>query len=95
MWKPYPIIFYQAIIIWACTTHSLGRRVTKKKKKKKRLRKTRVKTDDGDEVTEPDSISNAFNDFFVNIGPKRASTIKHSRKDYFEYLLNPTQKIGS
>ena len=50
------------------------------------------KTDDGHVVNEPDKISNSFNDFFViNIGPKLASGIKHSGKDYFEYLLNPTQ----
>ena len=30
--------------------------------------------------------------FFVDVGPKLASNIKHSGKDYFEYLLNPTQK---
>ena len=49
------------------------------------------KTDDGDVVTEPDSISNSFNNFFVDVGPKLASNIKHSGKDYFEYLFNPTQ----
>ena len=31
------------------------------------------------------------NKFFVDVGPKLTSNIKHSRKDYFEYLLNPTQ----
>ena len=51
------------------------------------------KTDDGDIVFEPDKLYNSFNDFFVNIGPKLASGIKHSGKDYFEYLLNPTQTI--
>ena len=30
--------------------------------------------------------------FFVDVGPKLASNITHSGKDYFEYLLNPTQK---
>ena len=30
--------------------------------------------------------------FFVDIGPKLASTLKCSGKDYFEYLSNPTQK---
>ena len=43
-------------------------------------------------VTEPDEISNSFNDVFVNIGPKLASGIKHTGKDFFDYLLNPTQK---
>ena len=50
------------------------------------------KTDDGDVVTEPDTFSNSFNNFFVDVGPTLASNIKHSGKDYFEYLLNPTQK---
>ena len=50
------------------------------------------KTDDGKKVTEPDEISNSFNDSFVNIGPKLASGIKHNGKDFFDYLLNPTQK---
>ena len=49
------------------------------------------KTDGGHVVNEPDKVSNSFNDFFVNIGPKLTSGIKHSGKDYFEYLLNPTQ----
>ena len=39
------------------------------------------KTGDGDIVNEPDKISNSFNDFFVNIGPKLASGINHSGKD--------------
>ena len=29
---------------------------------------------------------------FFDVGPKLASNIKHSGKDYFEYLLSPTQK---
>ena len=49
-------------------------------------------TDDGDVATEPGSISNSFNNFFVDVGPKLTSDIKHSGKDYFEYLSNPTQK---
>ena len=49
------------------------------------------KTDDGDIDNEPDKISNSFNDFFVNIGAKLTLGIKHSGKDYFEYLLNSTQ----
>ena len=51
------------------------------------------KTDDGDVVTEPDNISNSFNNFFVEVGPKLASpNTELSGKYYFEYLLNPTQK---
>ena len=49
------------------------------------------KTDDGDIVKQPDKISNSFNYFFINIGTKLASDIKHSGKDYFKYILNPTQ----
>ena len=59
---------------------------------KSKIQQNIFKTDDGDVVTEPDSISNSFNNFFVDVGPKLASNIKHSGKDYFEYLLNPTQK---
>ena len=33
------------------------------------------KTDDDNVVTEPGSISNSFNNFFVNIGSKPASNI--------------------
>jgi hypothetical protein len=50
------------------------------------------KTDDGNIVTEPDSIADYFNNFFVDIGPKLASNIKHTGKDYYEYLNEPTQK---
>lgn len=50
------------------------------------------KTDDGNVVTEPDNIANYFNNFFVDIGPKLASNIKHTGKDYYEYLDEPTQK---
>ena len=50
------------------------------------------KTDGGNVVTEPDNIANCFNNFFVDIGPKLASNIQHSGKDYYEYLDEPTQK---
>ena len=30
--------------------------------------------------------------FFVDVGPKLASNIKHSGKHYYQCLLNPTQK---
>ena len=42
--RPYPILWYQTIILWACQfqIHSgnppLGRRVTKKKVRKKRVK---------------------------------------------------------
>ena len=31
-------------------------------------------------------ISNKFNEFFVNIGPKLASNINHTGKNYYDYL---------
>ena len=30
--------------------------------------------------------------FFVDVGPKLASGIKHTGKHYFDYLLNPPQE---
>ncbi len=46
---------------------------------------------DNEEVTDPNVISNAFNNFFVNIGPKLASEIQHNEKDFFDYLKQPQQ----
>ncbi len=42
-----------------------------------------------EEITDPNIISNAFNNFFVNIGPQLASKIHHSGKDFFDYLNRP------
>ena len=42
-------------------------------------------------ITEPKTVSNAFNDFLVDIGPKLASKMQHSGKDYFDYLTKPAQ----
>ena len=42
-------------------------------------------------ITEPKTISNAFNNFFVAIGPKLASKIQHTGKNYFDYLTKPAQ----
>ena len=42
-------------------------------------------------ITESKTVSNAFNDFFVDIEPKLASKIQHSGKDYFDYLTKPKQ----
>ena len=58
---------------------------------KSKSQQSTFKTDDGGVVTEPEIISNSFNNFFVDIGPKLASQIQHSGKDYYEYLQNPTQ----
>ncbi len=35
---------------------------------------------------------NAFNDFFVDIGPKLASKIQHAGKNYYEYMGEPIPK---
>ena len=41
-------------------------------------------------ITDPQEISNRFNNFFVNIGPKLASEIKSNGKEYHDYLHNMT-----
>lgn len=46
---------------------------------------------DGEKITNPQTISNDFNDFFVNIGPKLASEIKSNGKDYYDYMNSPLQ----
>lgn len=38
--------------------------------------------------TDPKIISNKFNDYFASIGPSLADTIKHTGKDFNEYLSN-------
>ena len=47
--------------------------------------------DSGTIITDPSVISNEFNDFFVNIGPKLASHIHNSGKNYYDYLSAPCQ----
>ena len=42
-------------------------------------------------ITEPKTISNTFNNFFVDIGPKLASKIQHTGKNYFDYLIKRAQ----
>ena len=37
-------------------------------------------------VTNPQEICNQFNSFFVNVGPKLASNIKNTGKNYYDYL---------
>ena len=45
---------------------------------------------EGHYITDPQSIANEFNDYFVNIGPKLASTISNSSKtSYCDYLHDP------
>ena len=40
-------------------------------------------------LTDPKKISDAFNTFFVDIGPKLASKIQHTGKNCFDYLNQP------
>ena len=42
--------------------------------------------------TNPQDISNKFNEFFVNIGPELASNIHNTGKNYYDYLtdVNPS-----
>ena len=44
--------------------------------------------DDGNVITDSQDISNHFNDFFVNVGPKLASDIQNTGKNYYDYLHN-------
>jgi len=67
---------------WKTINDIIGRGKTKDAKKK-------FKTDSGSHITNPQEITNHFNNFFVNIGPDLASNIRNSGKDYFDYLSNP------
>ena len=53
---------------------------------KKQSAQSKFKAEDGSSVTNPKEISNQFNDFFVNVGPKLASSIQNTGKQYFAYL---------
>ena len=44
--------------------------------------------DDGNVITDSQDISNHFNDFFVNVGPKLSSDIQNTGKNYYDYLHN-------
>ena len=46
----------------------------------------KYKDECGSILTNPQDISNKFNDFFVNIGPKLASDIHNTGKNYYDYL---------
>ena len=39
-------------------------------------------------ITDSQDIANHFNDFFVNVGPKLASDIQNTGKNYYDYLHN-------
>ena len=56
---------------------------------KKQSAHNKFKDDIGNVFVNPEDISNQFNDFFVNVGPKLASNIQSTGKSYFEYLKNP------
>ena len=53
---------------------------------KKQSTQNKFKDDNGNVFINPEDISNQFNDFFVNIGPKLASNIHSSGKNYYDYL---------
>ena len=46
----------------------------------------KFKDDCGNTITNPQEICNQFNSFFVNVGPKLASNIKNTGKNYYDYL---------
>ena len=53
----------------------------------------KFKDDCGNTITNPQEICNQFNSFFVNVGPKLASNIKNTGKNYYDYL--PDMRSGS
>ena len=67
---------------WKTINNIIGR-------KKKGTIQTQFVGTDGGNISDPQVISDAFNDFFVNIGPKLASTIKTDGKNYYDYLSSP------
>ena len=48
--------------------------------------------DQGHRISDPEIVSNEFNDFFVNIGPKLASSIVTDGDQYYDYLKTPLSK---
>ena len=64
---------------WKNINNMIGR-------KKNNTQQSSFKMNETEKINEPKTISNAFNDFFVNIGPKLAANIQHSGKNYFDYL---------
>ena len=47
---------------------------------------------EGKEITDPEQISNIFNSYFVNVGPKLASQIQNTNGDFNKYLSEPFHK---
>ena len=50
---------------------------------------TKFTNSQGSTISDPQMISDEFNDFFVNIGPQLASTIKTDGKQYYDCLKTP------
>jgi hypothetical protein len=67
---------------WKTINNILGRG------KSQRLQK-KFKDEDGNIFCNPEDISNQFNNFFVNVGPKFASDIPNTHMKYYDYLDNP------
>ena len=55
-------------------------------KGKKQSSQCKFRDDSGNVITDPQNIADQFNNFFVNVGPKLASDIQNSGKNYHEYL---------
>ena len=67
---------------WKTINSIIGRR-------KNRSVQSTFKPEQAEKLTDPKKISDAFNTFFVDIGPKLASKIQHTGKNYFDYLNQP------
>ena len=70
---------------WKTINTVLGRTQNKRLSEK-------FKKDSGTTITDPVIISNEFNDFFVNVGPKLASEIHNMGKNYYDYMQSPFTK---
>ena len=70
---------------WKTINNILGR-------KKNALIQPQFKNSHGKNSSDPQLIANDFNDFFVNIGPKLASKINSTGKEYHEYLKHSIEK---
>ncbi len=55
-------------------------------KQKKQILQDKFKNDQNNTLTDSKDISNCFNDFFVEIGPKLAANIQSTGKKYYDYL---------
>ena len=61
-------------------------------RKKKEQNQAQFVNDENTIVEDPIEIANAFNDFFVGIGPKLAKDIQATGKDYAEYMNAPMKE---